>query len=959
MSLIRTRFLPNLFLCLLGFQIYQCSISPVSGGETLNERTIVVYMPDGKTPAANTTVSIGYTGEKDKPFLYSTDKNGHFFIPELRKAYYSIFLEKINSTDSSAFVAFQDSIFISPDSHSVHNDTLSSAVELRGYVRLEEFDNSRENFEKIKIHILGTHKFTYVDSTGAFLFRNIAPGSMYNLEIESNLRGYRTPEYRDVQVPNTISSFEMDTINLKFIGIPPVFIKSLEYDSLRGVTKVIWNKLIQSNLIRYTIYRSRLHGTDLYYSKMPVGFTSDTIWYGTVFASNPKQWQHNLTDPGRYTYRYTIEGWASDSNKSITLEGLSDTVSVHSPIHFQTQFIFQLLDSASNKVVPNGVVSRTAAIIFSVENKFLPFNNLHVRNEKDSLIRQYLWDTTLTSFEDTLFIKSPESGKKFLYLTILDSTMNKRPLSSDTIDYEYLDFNIYVSDFKAFPLYPVAGKPIGGEALAGCFGHITKDTSVDVALYCDTQLIWHDFITLKQFEAGKKLTVFIDTAFSTPITITGPCSLTFVINGSDAVFESFKNDNVFSTQITVTDIDLKVATVVFDSTVLFSDNRYRCGARITNIGTTDYNSAQFFSRISFDIDGNFAAWGFPDTIKAGDTVTIWGEYNSQMNPYWPAMHGEHSVSVIIDPEEKIPELNKKNNTLRQKFTVNNYNVKVSDFSVRFNDSLTRASATARITRSGTIYNLNHSNHTVPEINVYIITDSISDTMTIKLTDPEEVNTLFTFPIDIDVDVLFCNGKHDIEFRISVDPENRLQETSKADNEGTFIIPKTIFYVNGELDDATNDTAETIFGWTQEKKHPSTTLSWDSPGEYHLDSRTISIQSDVLTSACWKFPLIIKRGRHYRASAMVRGDNIKQGPEAIVPAISIGFAGPYGNLRVEKGETFDWTRISGSIYAPDVLNTFALACNLGYTSSDSLLQASGRVCFDDIMLETVSDEYITP
>lgn len=42
-------------------------------------------------------------------------------------------------------------------------------------------------------------------------------------------------EYRDVQIPSNISSFKMDTINLKFIGVPQVFIKSMEYDFLRGL----------------------------------------------------------------------------------------------------------------------------------------------------------------------------------------------------------------------------------------------------------------------------------------------------------------------------------------------------------------------------------------------------------------------------------------------------------------------------------------------------------------------------------------------------------------------------------------------------------------------------------------------------------------------------------------------------------------------------------------------------
>ncbi len=951
-----------ILLCGLIFLTSRCTqtTSPfieTTGGETLNERYVAIYMHGGKQRAKNATVSIGFTGGDNEAYYYVTDSNGVLFIPPLKDSLYSIFIEKVDSSDSSTYVAFQDSVFISPDTHTVQNDTLRLAGELRGYVRLEEYDNRPEFLKRGIVHILGTSKNVHVDSTGAFSLKNVVPGAEYDLKVVPNARGYRE-EFRSIYFPDNQTIYQMDTIKLEIDTLPPVFIKSLDYDSLRGITKVTWKPLNGYDIISYNVFKSRLSGTNPEYARMHIGFTTDNVFLDTLFSNTPKSSQLSLDDTNSYTYRYNINALSSHE-QSVQLDSKTDTVTVRSPWFFRSEIKHQLLDSATNNLIPNAIISRTLAVAFSIENNRWPVQHIRIRDEQGSEIYKRELDTALTTFFDTLYFNWPTRCNKSLYLSVLDEDGNERPFCRDTIRYEVTDFNLYVANMSILPEFPVAGKPLGGKVEIGCLGKPDmKDVNIDVALYSNEVLIMRQVVPIELFENGKRVPVLFDTTIADTVKSPGIYSMRATVNELNAVYESEKKDNSITSEVFVSDIDLEIVDLVFDSTYLFDTNKYRCGVKIRNSGTTDYYSGQYHSKVAFNIDDNFNCWGFLDTIKAGDSITVWGLYNTSYNSLWPATYGLHYIWAKLDPEKSIPELNKGNNHANREFFVDDYNLAIRDLEVFFNDSLTKVTGTAKITRSGSVVNPAHPNNGINNVKVILKAETVADTFFIPASDLAAKDS-FTFPIRKSTDQLFFNGKKFINFTIAIDPENHLRETSESDNNCQFQVEKDTFYVNGTFDRKNPNSSDSTYGWVPDDHFGFAEFEWNDNGEHWADSRTISIEipSSVKSYACWKYPLTgIVANRFYWVRGSVRGYSIEQEPGATMAPISVGFDGTGFLIGVSKADAEkSWTDFAGIIKASDGQTSYALSCNLGFDNNTN--KVSGTAYFDDIMLEGINEKHI--
>ncbi len=959
------------FLACIFLLFAHCS-SPSShqaGGETLNERTVTVYMPtpNGAKKAAKASVSIGVAGEHEQAFTYFTNDSGQFRVPELKGNLYALFIEKVDLSDrdSCFYAAFQNKVFISPDSHSVKDDTLDPTGELKGVVELEEYHHDK--LGRVDVHILGTSKYTDVDEEGAFSFKRIASGAVYDLKIIPNIEGYTNKYVNDIEFGEGLSVYDMGRIKLSLDGIPPVKIKSLEYDSLRGVVSVVWEPLTNHNINQYYIYRSKLRAADEKPPKVQVGYTPDTVFYDTVYSMHENNDRFDYYDINRYTCFYMVEAQNNLEERSIPYNP-QDTIWVSSPRRFVSGFEQQLLDSASGRSISEGTANRTTAIAFAVKNDRWPVSGIKITDDADSVVYYRMFDSAVVEFSDTLYDFAEQSCEKKLVFRALDSAGNCRPYCTDVLLYNVADFNLEIVSLQ-LPMQMVAGKKMSGAIKIGRFG--TADLNgktVNIGLYAGSKPLWLDSLNQEDFQIRKVLTVEINESNSDTIPSGDRCSLKVIINEFETIFESDRKDNVLDTIVNVTNVDLEVKQVFFDSTWLFDSRLYSCGALIKNCGTTDYIPDWGKVKVDFQIDDKDLSWGYIDSLDAGDSAFVWGTISKDDGNFrWPAQKGKRYLKAVITDLPSIIESDTSNNSYEQNFIVDDYNIGVDTFWVAFNDTLNRVTCTTVISKSGELSAEDHPNESFDEMIVMIQSDSASMSYPVSMA---EIGRLYTcqFEFDKDIDKLFGNGSDSIHFSVHIDTDDRLMETTDDDNNSDFWVPKEVFYVNGRMDSIRQDIDSLPYGWEMEENENGD-CEWQLPGfSIATSPPAVSIRAGGgKTFSCWKYPVTVQEDKFYRVGAKLDGTPIEQDESSGRPAVWIGFYGSweYAGASVPKGRFFSNLKFSGVLQAPpgsiytDTRRSHYLTLNLGFpgSSGDESAWASGEVIFDDVFLETIPQNYL--
>lgn len=130
----------------------------------------VLYMPDGKTPAPDATVTVFMTGSTDmQPFLTdTTDALGIFNITSLPEGTYNLFAEK------DSFRLFHDSLVIASTFTSLHDDTLEMPSSLSGVVASELLNGKNS----LQVTMPGTGKNAVtISSSGEFTITGLSSGT--------------------------------------------------------------------------------------------------------------------------------------------------------------------------------------------------------------------------------------------------------------------------------------------------------------------------------------------------------------------------------------------------------------------------------------------------------------------------------------------------------------------------------------------------------------------------------------------------------------------------------------------------------------------------------------------------------------------------------------------------------------------------------------------------------------
>lgn len=274
----------KLLICLifgiigLGFVLLltRCTPETATGGETGNE-LVSIYMPDGVTPARNATVS--FFRDRDSTvtplpiYVTLTDNNGQFSIQGvsvLKNGLYNVWIQL------DTLVTVQTSVFISPESNQLRNDTLNRPLALNGTVGIEPIHDPKT----VSVAVLGSDKNSIVDSAGRFTINGLTKGS-FTLKLISTIQDY-VPTFYSVAMVDSDFSIQ-DTVCVQYTGIPVV--KGLEaaYDLIHKVVLLHWQKTKYTNFKNYVIYRTFYDS--LNWPTTPIGISTDTFFVDSVFST--------------------------------------------------------------------------------------------------------------------------------------------------------------------------------------------------------------------------------------------------------------------------------------------------------------------------------------------------------------------------------------------------------------------------------------------------------------------------------------------------------------------------------------------------------------------------------------------------------------------------------------------------------------------------------------------------
>ncbi len=929
------------YILLLLLIFAECG-SPNMGSETINERTAVVYMPDGTTRAVNADVSISLSAKDSILFTGTTDGNGIYEIPLLSDNMYSISIEK-KISDSITLVSFQDSAYISSDIQTVKNDTLRYPCEFSGYIKLQPFDQYRKNYVKIFVQVLGTSKFTNVDSTGKFIIRNLAKGTVYNLKIQSGIQGYS--DYYPEIGPSFQSSFS-DTFDLPYSGIPPVTITDLSYQPLTGTTKIVWNSSKVENLLGYRVYRYNFSKVDS--SVVPVAFTKDTMISDTVYSAVTDNFHLLNTDMSSLQIAYRISAVTQRYEESIFYLNPDDILNIKSPLINRMETEWTLYDSITKQKLSSATVNRTVAINVTGSNPLLPVDSVeYVNASNDSIIAREKLKAPVFNYNSVLYMKWNSPGVKKIIIKYADSAGLSCSYNFDTIVVNITDYNLSMESLLTIPEEPIVSKPFSARLVVRNIGTTAlMNSSIPVTLKIDSTLQVRKSSYVREFKPGDTMSISIGSSEIKTL-LPGMHILTAIVDDSNTISESDELDNIKTSTIEYKDVDFSIGKIFFDSSVIMEGNRVVCGAYIKNNGSTDYKT-NFNTRVDFCIDGNFFYWGYLLTdIKARDSVKIYGLNNSQQNACWYATKGKHSITVTVDSTSAVNESDETNNRKSDTLSVSDFNIKIADFRANL-DTVNQfdIELKASIVIQGEWMTPLHDSIPLHIIFTYNNKAIHSfDTILKNYHTNDTIAIITKFPGSGLTDS--SSGNYKIYMRI--DPDHKIYETCYTDNSEPCSINKSCITFNGYMENGSN---ESISGWKTKEDSTGAIFKWEPSGTGVNGSRCISIECNTFNHASWYFESKMKMGKSYRLTGWVKGENIKVREASRSIPVTLGCRSSIP-VRIGQSGTFDWTYIDEIIINETKSDSCFFDCNIGLISSQ--YYASGKVYFDNLKLQLVEDD----
>ncbi|MDG5814285.1 hypothetical protein QA601_04295 [Chitinispirillales bacterium ANBcel5] len=929
--------------CLIPLLI-QCNLPTDAGGETINERTVVVYLNEGRNLAPDTDITIGSTLNDSVIYTGLTNKKGEFVVPKLNSGLYAVFFEK-QKNGKDTLVAFQNSVFISPDKHSLENDTLRNPGVIGGVIQFPEYDNTPENLRRITVHILGTIRNSNVGADGSFLLTNVAPGSQYNIKINPNRAGYTTQFLNDIVLPLDKNERILDTIYLKLDSIAPVEIKGLSYDSLNGVVQISWNPALERisyyEIFRYSINKS----TDqLEHVK---SYSRDTVFSDTLFSLTENEIKMDLDDTSVVKLEYRVEAVNERGERSIFYFNKEDTISVRSPWPYRSTFTSSLIDSATGQSISRPTVNRTAGFTYTIENEKHPFKKVRLLSAMDTVAIDF--DSAVTVFSDTLYLNRSRPGEEYIIVEVYDSLGNRRIFCGHTTSITTSDLNYFIADFVSEPKNLIIGEPIGASGEIGYETLMLHDhDTLSVTLYLDDKQIGYKDISLNAVSPARRIPFTFDPSETESAIISSPGTyeLKLIVKNSLSVFETDTSDNVQVIEIEVTDLDLKISRVVCDPQFPFDGDRIRCGAWIRNDGTSDFEN-NFHSKVKFEINRNEIPSGyFYNELKSGDSVLVWSSDFGGEAMIWRAKNSPFTISASLILNDDVPNRDTATTSKSLKVDVSDFNLKLENFDANLSSDMTAMHYSALV-RSEGLFSKDHPNFAVDSFPLSFYIEDELDTMILISLD--ELLQEQRLEISVSKEICICDfDLNTINFRAVLNPDTALKEITYDDNSKNAVLLRRAFDINGNFDRL--DQEGNIDGWIDTVVNGVASLRHNRNGLRTAYSRTVSIVSYGGGHAVWKHPIDITPTKTYKVSGWVLRDNIDQ-DSSEWPPVSIGFYGTGHILAIPETGSHDWTYFCGLITPDGLVGRYYISCNLGFDRIGSNENnASGRVSFDDIRVE---------
>lgn len=233
-----------------------------------------------------------------------TDTNGYYGVDSLPADTYNVYGK---GTDGD--LSYEDSITVTSDTVIVPPDTLKTPGSLRATIKLQGTDDPRTVF----ILVMGTSVWTGPDSLGVFNLSDMAEGT-YNVRILTTLDNYLVKD-TVLSIRSALADTLPSAIELRYTGIPVPAGLQIQYDTLKQIVTLSWNKPVTGRAVAgYNIYRQYMGSTDSSLVKIK------STWTDTVFQDS--------TGMQDQTYEYRVA--AVDTNGTEGTKSAGNIVRIES-----------------------------------------------------------------------------------------------------------------------------------------------------------------------------------------------------------------------------------------------------------------------------------------------------------------------------------------------------------------------------------------------------------------------------------------------------------------------------------------------------------------------------------------------------------------------------------------------------------------------------------------------------
>ena len=331
--------------------------------ETITGTQAAIYYANG-APAPGVTVKAFDVNDTSRvPAAQTvTDNTGHYALGQVAKGTYNIWAEQ------DTLVAVQDSVYISPTTNTIHQDTLQASGSLTAIIGMQPNDDPRSAY----VQMTGSDRFSRnINANGSFTIDGLATGS-YSLRISTTLPNY-TPTFFTVSAVSGKADTLKDTLQLVYTGIPVVTGMKASYDTLNGLVHLSWNNVNYRNFQDFLVFRDYYDSINL--SINPVAAPTATSFVDSIFKRIAGSGPFSFADTNDYHFKYRVCIENNSANRGETYKYVD--IIAASPKKVETTFAFTSFHIAKKFFTDSASINDSVLWNVKVSNRTGTLINLH------------------------------------------------------------------------------------------------------------------------------------------------------------------------------------------------------------------------------------------------------------------------------------------------------------------------------------------------------------------------------------------------------------------------------------------------------------------------------------------------------------------------------------------------------------------------------------------------------